>query len=414
MKIFWSWQSDTPGKSGRHFIKDALQAAIQDLKAELDLDEPIRVAIHLDSDRQGVPGSPDLAATIFDKIDVAAVVVADVTPVGQALEKTEGQDHPKALMNPNVAIELGYTLGKRGSNRLVMVCNAFYGSRADLPFDLAHKAGPLFFCLAPDASSEIQREEKAKLTGQLKSALRVYLVIPEPESRLPFEDQPEGASPGVFFAIRDLISETPARFGSLGAQYRMVAHPVFYMRASPHYRLSERLTRSALFAAAQRLPFFSGTGGNVAHENKWGAVCLEPADNEGNLESLVQIFLTGEIWAINSRLLGRFEAEKTVPFAALEYLVMTRLPSYVTALGQLADSCFPIKIRIGVVAVSQWVVAGDNGERLGIAHNSPSSAEALLVDKTPNAYRTLFLTLFKRLFRNLTDEDRPQILRGFP
>ena len=42
-----------------------------------------RESIHLDSDRQGVSGSPDLAATIFAKIDAAAVVIADVTPVGR-------------------------------------------------------------------------------------------------------------------------------------------------------------------------------------------------------------------------------------------------------------------------------------------------------------------------------------------
>jgi len=32
MKVFWSWQSDTPGKIGRHFVRDALQAAIERLK----------------------------------------------------------------------------------------------------------------------------------------------------------------------------------------------------------------------------------------------------------------------------------------------------------------------------------------------------------------------------------------------
>ncbi len=40
MKVFWSWQSDTPGKVGRHFVRDALTAAIEQLKQAPDVEEP--------------------------------------------------------------------------------------------------------------------------------------------------------------------------------------------------------------------------------------------------------------------------------------------------------------------------------------------------------------------------------------
>ena len=56
MKIFWSWQSDTPGKIGRHFVRDALNAAIEQLKQTLEIEEPTaleaRSAMHLDQDRK--------------------------------------------------------------------------------------------------------------------------------------------------------------------------------------------------------------------------------------------------------------------------------------------------------------------------------------------------------------------------
>ena len=32
MKVFWSWQADTPGKIGRHFVRDAISEAIELLK----------------------------------------------------------------------------------------------------------------------------------------------------------------------------------------------------------------------------------------------------------------------------------------------------------------------------------------------------------------------------------------------
>lgn len=60
MKVFWSWQSETPGKIGRHFVRDALLLAIEALKQAPDVEEPTAAAtregLHLDHDRQGVSG----------------------------------------------------------------------------------------------------------------------------------------------------------------------------------------------------------------------------------------------------------------------------------------------------------------------------------------------------------------------
>ena len=148
MKIFWSWQSDTPGRIGRHFVRDAVRLAIEQLKRAPDVEEPTaaetREGIHLDHDREGVTGSPDLARTIFDKIDRAAVFIADVTAVGAS------DDGSKRLINSNVAIEYGHAHHSLGDEAILMVQNTHYGDRETLPFDLKHKAGPIQFCLAPD------------------------------------------------------------------------------------------------------------------------------------------------------------------------------------------------------------------------------------------------------------------------
>lgn len=107
MKIFWSWQSDTPGKTGRHFIRQALLDAIKELKEPEDVEEPIeratKDALHLDHDRQGVPGSPDLVRTILEKIDASAVFVADITPVSVIPARAIGGEEvqEKRNMNPN-------------------------------------------------------------------------------------------------------------------------------------------------------------------------------------------------------------------------------------------------------------------------------------------------------------------------
>lgn len=166
MKVFWSWQSDTPGKIGRHFVREALEQAIAELNSSDELSEAMR-EISLDHDRKGVPGSPDLANTILEKIAASDVFVADVTAVG-----TAGQDSDKRLINSNVAIELGYALHALSDRRLIMVMNEAYGSREDLPFDLRHKAGPIIFDLGPQASNVEIKKIGASLAAEIKIALK--------------------------------------------------------------------------------------------------------------------------------------------------------------------------------------------------------------------------------------------------
>ncbi|MBY5592691.1 hypothetical protein HFO49_35680 [Rhizobium leguminosarum] len=73
MKVFWSWQADTPGESGRHFVRKALDAAIGKLKQGNEIAEADRDALHLDHDRKGLSGSPDLAPAILTKIQSSQV-----------------------------------------------------------------------------------------------------------------------------------------------------------------------------------------------------------------------------------------------------------------------------------------------------------------------------------------------------
>ena len=178
MKIFWSWQSDTPGKTGRHLIRQALADAISALKQPEDVEEPSerenKDALHLDHDRKGVSGSPDLARLILGKIEASTVFVADVTPVSTIPAHTFGGEEvpEKRNMNPNVAIELGYALRALSDLNVLMVLNTHYGNRSHLPFDLAHKAGPILFDLPPDADKATRNE--------VAGALRRLAYLPPP------------------------------------------------------------------------------------------------------------------------------------------------------------------------------------------------------------------------------------------
>jgi hypothetical protein len=241
MKIFWSWQSDTPGKIGRFLVRDALNDAIEKLRADNDVEDAPR-DIHLDHDVKDIPGSPDLARIILAKIEKSEVVVADVTIVG----KTE---QGKGLINSNVAIELGYAFHACTDERAVLVFNKHYGKHEELPFDLRHKGGGIDFDLRPDASKGEIEEQRRVLKDAFVRKLKPFVEGPprikEPlsvrpiiESRVFQRHRMPGGTDDVFevnvFVENDgenpvkeflLVLEMPANFPDNGIPYGMKTQP---------------------------------------------------------------------------------------------------------------------------------------------------------------------------------------------
>ena len=206
MKVFWAWQYDLPGKISRHFIRSALEDAIAQINQIQDIDEPDEFfqtgLMQLDYGRKDLKGSPDLAIEILKKIDAATVFVGDVTPVGkgQPYKTDDGKDSDgKLLMNPNVAIELGYALKSLTTENVLMVMNNHYGRRDDMPFDLGHKSGPILYRLAPDASKQEIEAQKKKLVATLAEALRQY--VPKPV-QMPFPEMKPQIGQGIYFKDR--------------------------------------------------------------------------------------------------------------------------------------------------------------------------------------------------------------------
>ncbi len=162
-KIFYSWQSDLPNPTNRGFIQTALEKAIKSIRN----DESIQVEPAIDRDTQGVPGSPDIANTIFDKIDQAAVFVCDVSIVGDILIKNQDKE-PRPTPNPNVLIELGYAFKSLGPERVIMVMNTEFGEPEKLPFDLRMKR-----VLTYKVTKELENKanERKKIEKIFKDAL---------------------------------------------------------------------------------------------------------------------------------------------------------------------------------------------------------------------------------------------------
>lgn len=166
MRAFYSWQSNLPNSTNRGLILASLIAAAKAITSDDSIDvEPV-----VDRDTEGVSGSPDIAATIFEKILKSDAFVADISIVHTA----DGRAFP----NPNVLVELGFAVGVLGWERVILIANIAYGPLEVLPFDLKQRRITPYRCAQSDLSKAPARKGLAKT---LEEALRHIAVLPQRE-----------------------------------------------------------------------------------------------------------------------------------------------------------------------------------------------------------------------------------------
>ena len=158
--LFYAWQSDTDAKINRFLIRDAAKKALNQLVTDSVLEESPR----LDSDTQNVGGTPEIASTIFSKIDKAGLFLADVTFIGKS-------DDNDSLPNSNVLLELGYAAARIGWPRTILVMNTAFGPPENLLFDLRHRRWPITYHLELNLN-EVIKEQKKKLVVEFKNAIQ--------------------------------------------------------------------------------------------------------------------------------------------------------------------------------------------------------------------------------------------------
>ena len=160
--VFYSWQSDLPNATNRGLI----QTALEDAAASIAADAAVSVEPVVDRDTQNVPGSPDIASTIFAKITSADIVVADVSIVNRA-------EQMRPTPNPNVLIELGYALRALGHERVILVFNKSFGKPEELPFDLRTRR-LIQYKMSKETTD--RSSERKHLSAKFDTALRAALA----------------------------------------------------------------------------------------------------------------------------------------------------------------------------------------------------------------------------------------------
>lgn len=359
MKVFWSWQADTPGNIGRFFVRDALAEAIKALKTDEEIIEPLereaRDAMHLDSDRQGVSGSPDLAATIFEKIEHAAVFVADVTLIG---ETPAG----KRLINSNVAIEYGHAHHALTDRSILMIQNTHYGDREGLPFDLRHKAGPIQYSLAPDATKPQIAAEMAKLKPVLVAALKPYLKQQAP-ARPKHKEITSTYVKAAFFEPGEILASNHAPDPDY-IEYSFAERRALYLRLIPGFARTQPLKDADLHDLARNrqidlLVRQQYTG--LADRNQFGAIVYEYSGTSTTPRAISQAFTNGELWAVSTEQFANWRGHSFIPTRNVETIFGRVLQNFVQLSQDVFGNGWPMTAVIGGV--------GLNGLELGVGHD---------------------------------------------
>jgi len=330
--VFYSWQSDSLGKTNRNFIENALQAALINLHdPDNELVESERPT--LDKDTQGLPGSPAIADAIFEKIANCAVFVPDLTYIGD----TPGG---RKISNPNVLIEYGLALSKVGDGRIVAVMNEAFGSprEFDLPFDLIHKRWPITYYLTEDASPEERKQQKARLVKILTEALRSCLATVQTEDTATNVWLSPSDRPTSFVNDGEVLGPYRARaFDEDTREVRWKGGPQWSLQVRPMSPLPN-LSRSRLEEITKNgsLVFLNARSHSLWRFPNDHGFCQAYTRGDYNsfqAEEIVQLTTAGEIWAIDTNVIVRDRKATFFPEIYFAGALASYLQFYQTALG---------------------------------------------------------------------------------
>lgn len=418
MKVFWSWQSDLPGKISRHFIRDALDQAIAELNATLAVEEPERENdVSLDHDRKGTSGSPALAELIFEKIRSADVFVADVTPVGQT-----AANPAKKLINANVAIELGFALGAHSDRKLLMVMNSAYGEREDLPFDLKHKAGPIMYRLEEGADRATKEVANKQLVGEFKTALRAFLEVPLPATPLFERTLAVADDASRYFKITDALVDRQGSYSQSAASFSVQDGPLLYLRMSPSKQVKILSFPDVLDAVKQGhlQPFTSSWSSQNTEVNSFGAIAYNAIEDENRILNATQLFRNGELWGFNAYLPMPMQKPDEAPpgmwAREMETVYIQSLQMYVGFLQAQLKCEPPFEIEAGLSAARKLSLYVSNGQTTRVTGpflTDEVSVRERLCTATKEDIDRALLKIFEGFFEAV-GERRPQGFNNFP
>ena len=360
--IFYAWQSDTPDVVNRGFIRGAIEKAIDFVNQAVSIDD----ALDLDQDTQGVPGSPPLVETLLKKINDCTVFIGDLTLVATV----DATDSAKRLPNANVLIELGYSLARHGSDRLLGVMNTHFGSPEELPFDLVHRRYPILYSLSPDAGSDERNAVREKLIAAIVTEIRLIL-----------REEPSGSRKTL-----DRVTQLESESSSFVANERLLRageqeifwlnQPQAFLRVVPTkplaVRSSVQLRGLARNFAPPLRPLATARYDvqlvDARVDDGYVVACLlkQDAGKQRRANCVTKVFSDGQIWGVDQRLLRENEKHggaRVIPSQALRNEFESSLRHYLKFYSESLEGGFPVHMVAGLEFIEGMPLVL-NGDRL--------------------------------------------------
>lgn len=354
--IFYSWQSDLPNRTNRRLIHDALDEAAKLVNA--DLEEADRgEAISIDQDTQGVPGSPEIATTIFKKIEGCTVFVPDISFIGKAKNRW--------VPSPNVMIEYGFAVGTIGNSAILPVFNTAFGDWQDLPFDMSHKRKPILFD-APEGSSDEKKKARKDACQKLAKDLARFIGFSIDSSTSPAagftEAEPLDGESSFFPAGNPIgISDSWIR-GSTESIYLESGARLFIRLLPTHdTTLLQSVEASQLVRSMPALGSWTG-GGSGRNEHGSFFYAVPQVDETPKLLTwtITQLFLSREIWSIDTSLLAvRHEGKAYISPKPVEETLNRALDGFLEIAQEKLKLLAPLRVRVGMCGVEGFKLALD-------------------------------------------------------
>ncbi len=416
ISIFYSWQSDSSKKTNRNFIEDALGRAIRELRQEIDLEEALRDEdLLLDKDTKGVPGTPPIVDTIFQKISDCTVFVPDLTFVA----RTPGN---RAVPNPNVLIEYGWALRVHGHGKMVPVMNTAYGDPSTdlLPFDMRHLRNPITYHLPDDADAETRKRAREILVRTLAEAIRLILesVPTREDATSGYEPVASTENPSTFLQPDEKFTVTD-RFQLTSRTLSLPEGERLFLRLIPTQASEVMGTSKAAMNLARSgslRPMTDDPTGYSHERNKHGAYAW--TEIQGEISGLTQLFMSGELWgidcmAINKEICMGFHDVDFGIFAcvAFEELFAVTLGNYLDFAQHTLELELPLRFIAGATGVEGYRITAPAGMRIGSGQFGGRAVEEnLLFEGSINEYGLPARQVLRPFFEYIWEEcglERP-------
>lgn len=415
LKIFYSWQSDTPAKIGKYFIRKSIDEAVEKLKSDVKLEEANR-NISVEQDTENVLGSPPVAETIFAKIRNANIIITDITLTGTT-------PSGKKLSNSNATYEHAYAHGHHGYEMLLPIMNTFYGTEEERPFDFQQSRWPVTFRLSNDASKDEIAAEQTKLARKLYPILKAYLkrnvkantdAAQNPKSHIK-----STSDPARFWQPGEIIAKTERHGAAI--EWRIPEGLIYYIRVKPT-EFSEKIRLNSSSIRNSVLDSFRPIGRHGSlwvERNAHGLITISGDTETGNVWEFCQLFKNGEIWAGCTYMLnqGNENKPKSLPTQAYEEVFIRSLRSYFEGRSSILGLSDPAVVELGLIAANDYYLAVSRSD-FWEPYWGPIFEETITVSKTiENTNQTQINEVLTEFFEEICEaagKERPINWYGFP